>query len=112
MATEGMQPRASDSREVPRDALVTVGWLIELGPRIEPIHELDDYRESMFRLIRRLRGRYSVVSSTPPPRRRCAICGRLAVVVAWVDGPKGSPKPIQVARCQACHQIYAEGQAA
>lgn len=94
-------------------ALITIGWLIDHADHIEPIHELDDHRDTMFALIRRLRGRYGVHRH---PRRtrpaQCTTCGEHAVVIDWVAPDNGSPKPIQVGRCRTCGQTYTEEQTA
>lgn len=91
-------------------ALLTVGWLIDHADHIEPLHELDEHRDAMFTLIRRLRGRYGV--HRHPRRARpayCATCGEHAVVIDWVPSDNGSPKPIQVGKCRTCGQTYTEG---
>lgn len=88
-------------------ALVTVGWLIDRADRIAPITELETHREEMFTLIRRLRGRYGVFNH--PRRARpslCEVCGERAVVVDWVDGANGSPKPVRGGKCRNCGQTY------
>lgn len=91
-------------------ALVTVGWLIDHADQIEPLHELDEHRDTMFALIRRLRGRYGVHRH---PRRsrpaKCEVCEAFAVVVDWVAPENGSPKPVQVGKCRECGQMYTEG---
>jgi hypothetical protein len=91
-------------------SLVTVGWLIDHADQIEPIGELDEHRDEMFALIRRLRGRYGVHRH---PRRarpsRCDVCEAFAVVVDWVAPESGSPKPVQVGKCRECGAIYTEG---
>lgn len=91
-------------------ALVTIGWLIDHADHIEPIHELDEHRDEMFALIRRLRGRYGVHRN--PRRTRptmCTVCGERTVHIDWVAPDNGSPKPIQVGRCRNCGQTYTEG---
>lgn len=91
-------------------ALTTAGWLIDRWELIEPVHELDGARDSLFQTIRRMQGRYGVFANPRRPRARCAVCGLLAVTVTWIDGPNGSPKPIQAARCRNCGQTYTEGE--
>lgn len=90
-------------------ALVTIGWLIDHVELIEPIRELDAHRDTMFALIRRLRGRHRGSHTARRARPRiCGICGQCAVLVDWIDAPNGSAKPIQVGRCKVCGQIYTE----
>lgn len=89
-------------------ALTTAGWLIDRWDRIEPIHELDDARDALFREIRRMQGRYGVHPNPRRPRARCATCGALAVVVTWIDDPNGSAKPVKAGRCRMCGESYTE----
>lgn len=95
-------------------ALITAGWLIDHANQIAPIHELDAHREEMFRLIRHLRGRYGVFNH--PRRARpavCTTCGERAVVLDWLDGANGSPRPVQGGKCRTCGEVYRiEGEAA
>ncbi|ALJ20392.1 hypothetical protein [Microbacterium sp. No. 7] len=94
-------------------ALTAIAWLIDHGEQIRTIHELDDYRDALYALIRRLRARYGV---HPHPRRarlrHCATCGERAVALTWADNPNGSPRPIRIARCRTCGQTYTEETAA
>lgn len=88
-------------------ALITVGWLIDRAARIEPLTELDAHREEMFALIRSLRGRYGVFNH--PRRARptlCTTCGERAVIVDWIDGENGSPKPVRGGKCTKCGEVY------
>lgn len=87
-------------------ALTTAGWLIQNAALIEPIHELDDYREALFTLIRRLRGRYGVAPFTRRPRAFCTTCGTRNVTITWIDNPNGSPKPVRAGKCGSCGQTY------
>lgn len=88
-------------------ALVTVGWLIDRADRIAPITELETHREEMFTLIRRLRGRYGAVGVVRRARPKvCQVCGERAVVVDWLDGLNGSPKPVRGGKCKTCGQEY------
>jgi hypothetical protein len=96
-------------------ALVTAGWLIDHADQIADITELEEHREEMFGLIRRLRGRYGVYNH--PRRARpalCTVCGERKVVVDWVDAGNGSPKPVQAAKCKTCGAVFreSEGEAA
>ncbi|GLJ78650.1 hypothetical protein [Microbacterium imperiale] len=89
-------------------ALLTIGWLIDHAGLIEPIRELDAHAETMFKLIRKLRGIHRGGSVARRQRPRvCGVCGECAVLVDWVDGANGSPKPVQVGRCKVCGQTYA-----
>lgn len=88
-------------------ALVTVGWLIDRADRIATITALEEHREAMFALIRRLRGRYGAVGVVRRARPKvCQVCGERAVVVDWLDGLNGSPKPVQGGKCKNCGQEY------
>lgn len=96
-------------------ALVTAGWLIDHADRIADITELEEHREAMFALIRRLRGRYAVYNH--PRRARpavCSTCGERSVVIDWIDGADGSPKPVMGGKCRTCGEVYRqdEGEAA
>ena len=89
------------------EALVTAGWLIDHADRIADISELEQHREAMFSLIRRLRGQYGVFNHPRRPRpERCTVCGERKVTADWVSGEKGSPRPVQVAKCGTCGQVY------
>lgn len=90
-------------------ALTAVAWLIDHAHQIAAVHELDEHREAMFALIRRLRGRYGVHPTPRRPRARCTVCGTLSVTIAWADNPNGGPKPVRIARCRQCGQTYTEG---
>lgn len=97
------------------EALVTAGWLIDHAHLIADISELEEHREAMFTLIRRLRGSYGVFNH--PRRARpavCRTCGERAVVIDWVDAGTGSPKPVMGGRCRTCGEVYRqnEGEAA
>lgn len=88
-------------------ALVTVGWLIDRADRIAPLVELESHRDAMFTLIRQLRGRYGVFNH--PRRARpniCQVCGKRAVVLDWLEGANGSPKPVRGGKCLECGQTY------
>jgi hypothetical protein len=90
-----------------RIALQTTGWLIDHADAIEPIHELDEYREQLFIEIRRMRARYRSAGTIRRARpRTCGVCGESAVIVDWIDAANGSPRPVQVGRCKVCGQIY------
>jgi len=90
-------------------AMTTAGWLIDRWHLIEPVRELDEARDYLFTEVRHMQGKYGVHPNPRRPRARCAVCGALAVVVTWIDGPKGSPKPVRAARCRNCGQTYTEG---
>lgn len=92
-------------------ALITIGWLIDHADEIAEFHELDEHREAMFALIRRLRGRYGVFSH--PRRARptiCQVCGERAVVIDWIDGANGSPRPVKGGKCRNCGQQYRQNE--
>lgn len=90
-------------------ALVTVGWLIDHAARIEPLHELDEYRDQMFYTIRRLRRVHGIHRRPRQDRRRmCTTCGERAVVVDWVTPADGSPRPVKVGVCKSCGEQYTE----
>lgn len=92
-------------------ALTTAGWLIDHTDAVHTLTELEPYREHLFTLIRRLRGRYGVSPTPRKPRARCTTCGQRAVAVTWVDGANGSPRPVQVGRCTRCGETYREPEA-
>lgn len=88
-------------------ALVTVGWLIDRADLIAKFDALEPHREEMFALIRRLRGRYGVFNH--PRRARpalCGTCGERAVVIDWIDGENGSPKPVRGGKCRNCGEVH------
>lgn len=87
-------------------ALVTVGWLIDHADMT--IHQLDDYRDTMYQLIRRHRAAYNITPRSRRPRTTCRLCLARAVTVVWADNPNGSPKPIRIARCRNCGHEYTE----
>ena len=92
-------------------ALLTAGWLIDHADQIETVHELNEHRDAMFALIRRLRGKYGVHEH--PRRLRpavCTTCGERAVRVDWIDNPTGAPKPIRAAVCKRCGETYTDHQ--
>lgn len=102
----------AEPRSARSTALLTIGWLIDRAEPISQVRELETLRDAMFHLIRQLRGRYGV--HRRPRRRRphlCQVCGDRAVVIDWVDGENGSPKPIQAGKCKTCGQIYREREA-
>jgi hypothetical protein len=104
---------AADPLSAKSVALVTIGWLIDHADLIEPIRELDAHADTMFSLIRRLRGIHRRCESARRARPRiCGICGECAVIVDWVDSANGSPKPTQVGRCKVCGQLYTAAAAA
>lgn len=89
-------------------ALTTVGWLIDHADQIEQLTVYESDIDEMFQEIRHLRGKYGVHEHPRRPRSRCATCGVLAVVVTWVDGPNGSPKPVKAGKCRQCGETYLE----
>lgn len=97
----------ADPLSARRVALLTIGWLIDHVDLIEPIRELDAHAETMFKLIRKLRGIHRGDSTARRQRPRvCGVCGECAVLIDWIDGSNGSPKPVQVGRCKVCGQTY------
>lgn len=88
------------------DALLIVGWLIDHADQIELLDGYHADIDTMFQEIRHLRGKYGVQDRPRRPRSRCVTCGTVSVVVTWVDGPNGSPKPVKAARCTRCGQEY------
>ena len=112
LLTDNHNPNPAKARG---EALVTAGWLIDHAPLIAEVRELEEHREAMFSLIRRLRGQYGVFNH--PRRQRpavCTTCGERSVVVDWVDSGTDSPKPVQAGRCRRCGEIFRadEGKAA
>lgn len=90
-------------------ALESIGWLIDHADQIEPISELDEFREQLFAEIRRARGRYRGAGTRRRARPRlCGICGECAVIVDWMTPANGSPKPVQVGKCTVCGQLYTD----
>lgn len=87
-------------------ALTTVGWLIDHADQIQQLAVYESDIDEMFQEIRHLRGKYGVHDHPRRPRARCATCGTLSVVVTWVDGPNGSPKPVRAGKCRTCGETY------
>lgn len=96
-----------DPNQARGEALVTAGWLIDHAALIAEVRELEEHREAMFALIRRLRGQYAVFNH--PRRARpatCTTCGERAVVIDWIDAGNGSPKPVMGGKCRRCGEQY------
>lgn len=113
--TQWQSPRPSgDPLTARAEALHAIGWLIDHAPSIQVVAlELEPFREDLFTLIRRTRGRHRSAGTRRRARpRRCGICGECAVIVDWVDGANGSPRPVQVGKCKICGQTYTEQPAA
>lgn len=90
-------------------ALVTVGWLIDHADLIEPVTDLEPHRDTMFSLIRRLRGQYGVHAHPRHDRPRlCDVCGELKVFFRWVTGPDGSE--VKQGKCRTCGETYRAGE--
>lgn len=81
-------------------------WLAELVEHIIDWPDLAPLEDELFALVRRMRGQYGAATARRARPRLCTICGERAVVVDWVDGVGGSPKPVQVGKCKVCGQPY------
>ncbi len=76
---------------------------------ISDLHDVAPVEDDLFALIRRLRGRYATAGTARRAHpRTCTTCGEAAVVVDWMDGANGSPRPVQVGVCRSCGEIYTE----
>ncbi len=97
-------------RGAPQDArahaIEATGWLAELVDHIVTWHHLAPREDELFALIRRMRGRYQATTARRQRPRLCEVCGEHAVVIDWIDGKDGSPKPVQVGLCRSCKQVY------
>lgn len=111
MGRDWTAPRVdADPLSARRMAFEAIAWLIDHADDIEPIGELDEFREQLFTEIRRTRGRYRSAGTARRARPRvCGVCGECAVLVDWVTLANGSPKPIQVGRCKVCGATFAPG---
>lgn len=104
------------AREVPEDvdtarrtAYTVTAWLAENVEALSDLHDVAPVEDELFAMVRRLRGRYSTAGTARRARpRTCTTCGEAAVVVDWIDGANGSPKPVQVGVCRICGETYAE----
>lgn len=105
---------APDEAGVARAAAYSVtGWLADHVDTIAELHVISSVEDELFALIRRLRGRYTAAGTHRRARPRlCTTCGEHAVIVDWIDGANGSPKPVQVGVCKACGETYTDAAAA
>lgn len=90
-----------------RTAYTVTAWLAENVEQISDLHEVAPVEDDLFALIRRLRGRYATAGTARRARpRTCTTCGEAAVIVDWVDGANGSPRPVQVGLCRQCGEVF------
>lgn len=93
-----------------REAYRVNAWLADRVEQIVDWADLGPLEDELFGLIRRMKGRYRGAGTARRARPRvCESCAEAAVVVDWVDGANGSPKPVQVGVCRSCGATYSEG---
>lgn len=93
-------------------ANVIVGTLLHAAGEVWEHRVLDSFEQDMFAEIRRQQ-RWLLPSHRGMPQhaRDCTTCGEpRSVWVTWVDGPNGSPKPVQVGKCKTCGQEYRQNE--
>ncbi|MFJ4038216.1 hypothetical protein ACIPVB_09015 [Microbacterium sp. NPDC090007] len=103
-------------RDVPQDtgtarraAYTVTAWLAENVEAISDLHDVAPVEDDLFALIRRLRGRYATAGTARRARpRTCTTCSEAAVIVDWIDGANGSPRPVQVGLCRSCGETFTE----
>lgn len=97
----------ADPLSARRVALEAIAWLIDRAIEIKGFTELDEYRDRLFAAVRRAKGHYRGAGTLRRDRPRpCGVCGECAVIVDWISGDRGSPKPLQVGKCKVCGQVY------
>lgn len=90
-----------------RRAYDAIGWLADHVEQIVDWADLGPLEEELFEIVRRSRGRFGSTGTARRARPRlCTTCGEHAVIVDWIEGANGSPKPIQVGVCKSCNETY------
>lgn len=104
-------PAGEAPTEARAHAIEATGWLADLVDHVIDWPDLAYLEDELFALVRRLKGRYRSAGTVRRARPRiCGVCGECAVLIDWVDGANGSPKPVQVGVCKVCGQTYTEGE--